>query len=213
MKTVYLIRHGQTRFNKDWRHQHPAVDLSPKGWDQAELAGDYAKTLELDVIITSDLLRARQTAEVIAGKTGVAVEVSEEFREIQRPSSVWGKHYFRPLSVWAMILITLHSGNQNWRYSDEESVAMFESRIKTALHTLVRHEKDTIMLVSHRAFIAGLLAVIKNGHLDAFHFARVITRALVLDNTSISTITYDEVQKKWNIVEVGKCPNKAVDIS
>ncbi len=204
MKTIYLVRHGQTRFNKNWRHQHPAVDLSPKGWEQAERAGEYAKTLDLDVIITSDFLRARQTAEVISGKSGVAVEVSEEFREIQRPSSVWGKQYYDLRSLWAMIMILLHSGNPAWHYSDEESVALFQERIITALHLLEQRPEERIAVVTHRGFISGLLSLLKNETMPHGAFGLTLARALSIDNCSFTTVTYDEAQKKWGIVEVNK---------
>jgi broad specificity phosphatase PhoE len=204
MKTIYLVRHGETRFNKDWRHQHPAVDLSPKGWKQAERAGEYAKTLGLDVIITSDFLRARQTAEVISGKTGIAVEVSEEFREIQRPSSVWGKQYHDPRSLWAMTMILLHSSKPDWRYSDEESVALFQERIITALHLLEQRQEEHIAVVTHRGFISGLLSILKKETLPHGAFGLSLARALSIDNCSFTTITYDEAQKKWGIVEVNK---------
>lgn len=204
MKTVYLVRHGQTRFNKNWRHQHPAVDLSPKGWKQAEAAGKYAKSLSLDVIITSDLLRARQTAEVIAGETGVKTESSEEFRELLRPSSVWGKQYYDPRSVWAMIMILLHSSNPAWRYSDEESVAMFQERIIRALHYLEARQEERILVVTHRGFISGLLSILKNKMIPHGAFGISLARAMSIDNCSFTTITQDREGGAWRIVEVDR---------
>lgn len=202
MKTIYIVRHGETHFNRSLRHQHPSVDLTPKGWEQAKQVGEYAKSLDLDVILTSDLVRARQTADVISGITGVKQEFSEEFRELQRPSNVWGKGYFHPHAVYAMLLILLHSGNPNWRYSDEESVSMFETRIRSAMNLLEGRQEETIMLVTHRGFIAGMLAVIKDNKLSTFHFARALTRALSVDNCSVTTVTYDEQKKEWQVVEV-----------
>lgn len=203
MKTIYLVRHGETHFNRGWRHQHPSVELTPRGFKQAARLGEYAKSLNLDVILTSDFVRAEQTAGVIADMTAVKKESSQEFRELMRPSQVWGKHYVSPHSLYAMFMILLHSGNPQWRYSDEESVAMFESRIKSAMHTLAHRTEETVMVVTHRVFISGFLALIKNNQLDdEIHFARALTRALAVDNCSVTTVTYDEKERRWGIVEV-----------
>ncbi|CAB1423450.1 unnamed protein product [Pleuronectes platessa] len=62
-----LVRHGETRYNKEGLLQGQAIDapLSEVGLQQAEAAGRYLKDVEFSNVFVSDLLRARQTAETI----------------------------------------------------------------------------------------------------------------------------------------------------
>ncbi|XP_060932749.1 probable fructose-2,6-bisphosphatase TIGAR A [Limanda limanda] len=62
-----LVRHGETRYNKEGLLQGQAIDapLSEVGQQQAEAAGRYLKDVEFSNVFVSDLLRAQQTAETI----------------------------------------------------------------------------------------------------------------------------------------------------
>ncbi|XP_053283231.1 probable fructose-2,6-bisphosphatase TIGAR A isoform X2 [Pleuronectes platessa] len=62
-----LVRHGETRYNKEGLLQGQAIDapLSEVGLQQAEAAGRYLKDVEFSHVFVSDLLRAQQTAETI----------------------------------------------------------------------------------------------------------------------------------------------------
>ena len=63
---IYIIRHGQTDWNLSKRlHGHNSVPLNEKGRQEAENARKKVNSLEIDKIISSDLLRAKQTAEII----------------------------------------------------------------------------------------------------------------------------------------------------
>nr|XP_057943452.1 probable fructose-2,6-bisphosphatase TIGAR A [Doryrhamphus excisus] len=62
-----FVRHGETQFNQDGRLQGQAIDcaLSDVGLQQAEAAGRYLKDVTFTNVFVSDMLRARQTAEII----------------------------------------------------------------------------------------------------------------------------------------------------
>lgn len=63
---IYIIRHGQTDWNLSRRLQgHNSVPLNETGRQEAENARKKINSLEIDKIISSDLLRARQTAEIV----------------------------------------------------------------------------------------------------------------------------------------------------
>src|SRR5271167_1234363 len=76
--TAILMRHGETRWNREGRvmGRNP-VELSEHGRAQVEAAVVLARSLTLDLIVTSPLVRARQTAEIIALGVG-GVEVIED---------------------------------------------------------------------------------------------------------------------------------------
>jgi probable phosphoglycerate mutase len=56
--------------------------LSEEGLRQAYLLAESLKTMDIDILLTSPLLRARRTAEIISGAVQLPSEVVEDFREI-----------------------------------------------------------------------------------------------------------------------------------
>ncbi|KAM7002907.1 putative fructose-2,6-bisphosphatase TIGAR A [Tautogolabrus adspersus] len=62
-----LVRHGETRYNKEGLLQGQAIDcpLSEIGLQQAEAAGRYLKDVNFSNVFVSDMQRAQQTAETI----------------------------------------------------------------------------------------------------------------------------------------------------
>jgi broad specificity phosphatase PhoE len=67
MKRLLLVRHGQSTWNAEQRWQgHADPPLSPLGERQATVAAAAAAALEPTRVVTSDLTRARQTAERLA---------------------------------------------------------------------------------------------------------------------------------------------------
>lgn len=81
MTLFSIIRHGETDFNKDGRYQgQTEIPLNATGRLQSQaLAGRMAK-VELDVIYSSDLIRAQETARLIAH--GRQVLLDPRLREI-----------------------------------------------------------------------------------------------------------------------------------
>ena len=89
---IYLVRHGQTEFNRINRLQgHVDSPLTPLGVDQAERVGALLKTLIGDpadwVIEASSLGRTAHTARIIAGVLGVGgVVLEDRLREVSMGS-------------------------------------------------------------------------------------------------------------------------------
>ncbi|MFL6673903.1 MAG: histidine phosphatase family protein [Massilia sp.] len=80
--TILLIRHGETAWNAERRLQgHLDIALNPEGERQA---GALAKALEgerIDAIVSSDLRRARQTADAVARLQRKPVQLDSALRE------------------------------------------------------------------------------------------------------------------------------------
>lgn len=74
MKRLYFIRHGLSEANKTghWSGQSE-TPLSPEGREQARAAGIKAKDLDIDLIVSSPLERAHETAEIIASEIGYPI--------------------------------------------------------------------------------------------------------------------------------------------
>ena len=83
MVKVVFIRHGETEWNADGRYQGQSdVALSDTGRAQAALLADHFPVEKIDVIYSSDLVRAFDTALAVAGRFGLPVHREPAFREI-----------------------------------------------------------------------------------------------------------------------------------
>ena len=67
---LYIIRHGETSWNKQKKLQGQRdIMLNDAGIRLAELTGEGMKDIDFDLVISSPLIRAKQTAElVMAGR-------------------------------------------------------------------------------------------------------------------------------------------------
>lgn len=85
MKQLYFCRHGLSEMNKAGLFSGTTeTPLAPEGREQARLAGEYAKTLQLDHIIASPFSRTRDTARLIAVAIGypeAGIELNSLFIE------------------------------------------------------------------------------------------------------------------------------------
>ena len=87
MKTIYLVRHGESVFNAGTHFEKREAPLTERGRAQAMVAGKRLTHMPHEVIIASPITRTKETAEIIAKETGTPVEHSSLFIERARPSA------------------------------------------------------------------------------------------------------------------------------
>jgi probable phosphoglycerate mutase len=77
-----LVRHARTAWNFQGRAQgHTDVPLDDVGREQARALAPYIVTMAPSRIVSSDLARARETAEVLGAATGLPVTIDARLRE------------------------------------------------------------------------------------------------------------------------------------
>jgi broad specificity phosphatase PhoE len=82
MATLLLVRHGETDWNASGRLQgHTDRPLNDYGRRQAASLADRLAGDGISAVYTSDLARARETAEIIAARLGVEAAVDADLRE------------------------------------------------------------------------------------------------------------------------------------
>ncbi len=82
MSTWYLVRHGETEWNRTGRMQgHTGVPLSAEGRRQASLLGERLRSVEFAAVYCSDLPRAAETARIIAAGRDLAIRDESDLRE------------------------------------------------------------------------------------------------------------------------------------
>ena len=147
MTTLLLVRHGETDWNREGRWQgHSDTHLNEIGRAQAErVAGELDG---VDVVYSSDLARARDTAEIIAGRSGLPVRLDARLRE--RSFGAW-----EGLSA-AEIEAEFRDAHLRWLAGegpgadDAEPFDAFGRRVREALgEILERHPDETVLVVAH----------------------------------------------------------------
>lgn len=82
MIVLYLVRHGETEWNRTMRIQGQSdVELNAEGVEQARRLGSRMAGWRIDRAITSDLARARETARLALGERQLPLETDERLRE------------------------------------------------------------------------------------------------------------------------------------
>lgn len=176
--TFYLVRHGESEGNaaRIFTGQTDSP-LTARGREQAEAVADELAKVNFDRIVSSDLSRTRDTAEVIAKRRGMLVEVMPELREIDVGDRT-GKTFdeTRGLPSWN------DDGFVSWPRG--ETLDQVLARTLGAIERLVRESPGkTVLVVGHGGVNRILLS----------HFLGLLPR---LDrspagNTSISVVHTD----------------------
>ena len=154
---IIVIRHGETAWNVDTRIQgHLDIPLNDTGlWQARQLARALADE-PVAAIYTSDLQRARATAQAVADTTGAPLTPEPDLRERS-----FGHFQGR---TFAQIEAELPEDALRWRKRDPhyapeggESLTSLRTRIHSTVHRLAaRHPGELVVLVAH----GGVLDVI-----------------------------------------------------
>lgn len=83
MKRLIFVRHGESEANaRDLiSNSTDLYPLTKKGVDQVEFISKQISALRITAIYSSPLLRTRQTADILAEKFGIGVEIDDDLRE------------------------------------------------------------------------------------------------------------------------------------
>lgn len=79
----YFVRHGETDWNKHRMFQgHTDIPLNENGKKQVQWAAQYLSDKKIEAVYTSDLARAHETAQIIAGAHGLKPIKDDRLREV-----------------------------------------------------------------------------------------------------------------------------------
>ncbi len=82
IKNIYLVRHGETDWNRDKRFQGQTdIPLNQTGRDQAQLIIPYMSRLKIETVFSSNLSRAVETAEIATADLKLHIQKDTRLRE------------------------------------------------------------------------------------------------------------------------------------
>jgi broad specificity phosphatase PhoE len=200
MKNIYFVRHGESEGNKERVYQSAATLLSEKGHSQAKLIADRFSNIEVEIIISSNYIRARQTAQYISEVTGKDIIESQLFRERKRPSIQENQSKAIPELIAIDKEIELNWEIPDYRYSDEENFVDLRQRAKKCFEFLENRIEDDIVVVTHKNFLHCLLWYCLFGFEVTPREATIVKNNFILSNTGIVWMQYDEIDNFWKIV-------------
>ena len=167
---VLLARHGETDDNRPplrfqgWRD----TPLNDTGRSQAAELAERVAGLALRSLWSSDLMRARETAEIVGGRIGLEPQLDPRLREANRGR--WEGRLFEDVAreepdcyaAW------MRAG-ERWRFPGGESLREQQDRVTASLEDVRRGADLPALLVCHGGSIRVMLCKSDPRGLAAFH--------------------------------------------
>lgn len=177
MTGLILIRHGETDWNVEGRYQgQDDPPLNAKGLAQAHWLVEGLRGVPLDVLITSPLRRACQTAEILAQNLGLALHAEPRLMEIHQGD--WQGRLRAEIAALYPELFRRWE-TEPWEVTPPagEHLSQVQSRVYAALDDIImQYGGQRIGIVAHRIPIA--LIKVRYQDLDPD-----VVRTLQLPNT------------------------------
>lgn len=169
-KTIYIFRHGQTDYNVTRRVMGQLdIPLNETGRTQAiELANKISEE-PIQAIYTSPLLRAKQTAQILADKIGIPIIPDK--RLMERNNGKLQGHivhgtdnpdeYQTDYNQLELFLPAAQLNDNNWKPDGGESRTECWVRAQKAITDIVKNSPyDTIAVSTHSVVMRGILNMV-----------------------------------------------------
>jgi broad specificity phosphatase PhoE len=179
--TAILMRHGETAWNKQGRvmGRHP-VELTDHGRAQVAATAQFASSIKPDLIVTSPLVRARQSAEILAAGLG-GVEIVEEADIAEVLYGRWEGMTYHEL-IDDEHYITYRKSPIEHPTPGGETIPEVQARgVAAVMRTIEQHPGKRVIFVSHGDIVRTVLCHFLKVELQHFHRIRV-------DNAALSAI-------------------------
>ncbi|QZD59288.1 histidine phosphatase family protein [Bacillus pumilus] len=155
MTTICLVRHGETDWNAAKRIQgRTDIPLNDTGKWQAEQTGLYLKNVHWDVVISSPLTRAKETAHLILKHVDAPLVIMDDF--IERDYG----------DAEGMSLEERQKLFPDKQYPDMEPLEAIQDRMVEGIEKVrAAYPNQQVLIVAHGAAIHALLTTLADEHL------------------------------------------------
>ena len=162
-KNIYIVRHGETDFNKRGIVQGSGIDapLNDKGRRQAQAFFENYNDVVFEKIYTSKLIRTQQSVQAFIDKPtphqkleGLN-EINWGEKEGQVVTTEDNKYYWQILKEW-------QKGNTSLKIAGGESPEDVQSRQKDALKTILNGDESDILICMHGRALRVFMCLMLN---------------------------------------------------
>jgi len=170
MTRLYFIRHAEAEGNL-YRRIHGQYDsiITENGYRQMEALKQRFSDIHLDAVYSSDLYRARKTAEYISEGKNLSLALREDLREVamgvweDRP---WGDVEMRDPEGMHLF----RESSRDWRTEGGEGFLDLQSRVFAAILDIAqKHPNQTVAVASHGTAIRFACAAFLGLSLEEVH--------------------------------------------
>lgn len=150
MTTVHLVRHGEV-FNPNHvvYADLSGFNLSPAGVLQAHAAGKHLSDHDIDVVLTSPLARARQTATAVARHHGLEPAIAGNLTET-RQYPLWTGQRWDDLDQLFPGQVDRYLADASVLDDVEETIAAVAARVARTIEGAIDSGADSIVVVGHQ---------------------------------------------------------------
>ncbi|HEX5688133.1 MAG TPA: histidine phosphatase family protein [Ideonella sp.] len=184
MTRILAVRHGETAWNVDSRLQGQTdISLNAVGQEQARRLAEALAGEDLDAIVCSDLVRARDTAQAVADRTGLALNTDAGLRE--RHFGIFQGHTYAEVErLWPEESARWRRREPDFGAEGGETLQGFYDRcVATASRLAEAHPGRTLLLVTHGGVLDCLYRAASRVELNA-------PRTWELANTGVNRLLY-----------------------
>jgi len=155
---LIILRHGETVWNAEGKFQGQMDSpLTPLGIEQSNALAARLSHYQFTALYSSDLGRARQTAKLIAQKTGHEIRFDARLRE-RNLGSFQGFTRSQSEHAFPAEFARFTSSDMDYVPPEGESFNQSAARIMACLEELARaHAGQQIVLISHGAVLGAVL--------------------------------------------------------
>jgi broad specificity phosphatase PhoE len=177
---VFLVRHGQTAWNIGGRAQgHTDIPLDEAGLTQAACLWRAFEGVHIERVLSSDLMRARQTAEGLASVCERPIQYLRELRE--RSFGDWEGQGFMDVRRWQdEESVRTNTPWTSVRPPNGESLSDVWARTAPVIQRIVE-AREHVVLVAHGQTCGVLLAQLLRATVDS-------ARSFRFGNTAIAEL-------------------------
>ena len=184
MTRLILIRHGESEYNLIRRYTGQTdVMLTDKGRLQAKITADYIlESYKIDEIISSDLIRAIDTARPIADALGLEIKTDKRLREIY--AGDWQGLLFADVEkIYAEEYAEYKKNRETSRTPNGEGLCDVQKRTWEAILDIAREgEGKTVLVSTHNGPLMSLIVKL---------YGKTLNETTSLSNNSVTEIEYE----------------------
>lgn len=154
---IILLRHGETDWNFQQKYQgHRDIPLNARGREQAQKVARTIIDENIEAVYSSDLSRARETAEIIAGYFELPVIIDPRLREFS--FGEWeGKTFNEVYHEYPVEYHDWYENTMDFKVPGGESMRQLLERVWLALRDISRRHSGTVLVVAHGGVLRAVL--------------------------------------------------------
>lgn len=176
--TLYLLRHGESLANvkRVFAVQKEDLCLSEVGVKEASGQADLLKTIGFGYIYTSPLLRARQTANILAQKLNLTVVVSDPLTEVNvGVLDGRSQDISKNQALYKSVLEEWELGHTNLGFPNGETLSEVEQRFGGFLDDVESKQEKCVLVIGHCLLFMAVIWLFcenRNPHFEDGHMQR-----------------------------------------